>query len=485
MSAVALEPDQAVAAAAGAAGEWAEQKPAVRARALTAVADALEAERAELVALADTETRLGTTRLNGELTRTTFQLRLFADQLLAGEFLDVRIDRPDPQWPSGPRPDLRRYRTGIGPVLVFAASNFPFAFSVAGGDTASAWAAGCPVVVKAHPGHPELSRLTARIIHRALAGAGAPPGVFGLIEGEQAGVDALRHSSLRAAAFTGSQRGGLALARIAAERPEPIPFYGELGSVNPVVVTPRAAEARGAEIAGGYVASLTQGAGQFCTNPGLLFVPAGDGLLDEITRLLAEVPAAPMLNERITDAYVDTAEGLARRPGARKVVWPDDPAAARPRLLAMELAAFAADQKKAAEECFGPLGLVVTYERLRDVTDAMAALPGQLTAGLHAEPDEADELGRLAATLADRSGRVLWNQWPTGVAVTHAMQHGGPYPATTAPATTSVGTAAIERFLRPVAYQSWPQRLLPPPLRDDNPWKVPQRTTGFAPTRAD
>ncbi|MFF4758430.1 aldehyde dehydrogenase (NADP(+)) [Streptomyces sp. NPDC001292] len=478
MSTVAITPDRAVTAAAGAAREWADTEPAARAHALTAVADALEGERTHLVELADAETRLGTARLNGELARTTFQLRLFAELVVAGDFLDVRIDRPDPRWPSGPRPDLRRYRTALGAVLVFAASNFPFAFGVVGGDTASAWAAGCPVVVKAHPGHPELSRSTATITHQALAGAGAPDGVFGLVEGEQAGVDALRHPNLRAAAFTGSERGGLALARIAAERPEPIPFYGELGSVNPVVVTPRAAKTRGAQIANGYVGSLTLGAGQFCTNPGLLFVPAGNGILDEIARLLREVPAAPMLNERIAKAYLDTAERLAGRPCARKLVWPDDPASSRPRLLAMDLAAFAADRKAAAEECFGPLGLVVMYERLQDVPDVIAALPGQLTTSLHAEPDEADELDPLTATLADRSGRVLWNEWPTGVAVTHAMQHGGPYPATTAPTTTSVGTAAIERFLRPVAYQSWPRQLLPPPLRDDNPWGVPRRVNG-------
>jgi NADP-dependent aldehyde dehydrogenase len=475
MSTVVSGPDQAVAAAAAAAREWAEAKPGIRARALEAVADALEAERKELVALADAETRLGTPRLNGELTRTTFQLRLFADQVRAGEFFDVRIDRPDPQWPTGPRPELRRYRTALGPVLVFAAGNFPFAFSVAGGDTASAWAAGCPVVVKAHPGHPGLSRRTAAVIRRALADAGAPDGVFGLVEGQQAGIDALRHPELRAAAFTGSERGGLALARIAAERPEPIPFYGELGSVNPVVVTPAAVQARGVETAKRYVGSLTLGAGQFCTNPGLLFVPAGQGLEDEIVRLLREVPAAPMLGEWIAEGYLDGARRLAGRAGVRKLVWPDDEASPGPRLLTMELAAFAADAKAAAVECFGPLGVVVTYHRLADVTDVVATLPGQLTTSLHAEPDEAGELAALAATLADRSGRVLWGEWPTGVAVTHAMQHGGPFPATTAPSTTSVGTAAIERFLRPVAYQSWPQRLLPPPLRDDNPWSVPQR----------
>ncbi|GHB69980.1 aldehyde dehydrogenase [Streptomyces viridiviolaceus] len=478
MNTVALAPGRAVAAATAAAREWAEAAPTARARALETVADALEAERTELVALADAETHLGTPRLNGELTRTTFQLRLFAEQVRAGEFLDVRIDRADPQWPTGPRPELRRYRTALGPVLVFAASNFPFAFSVAGGDTASAWAAGCPVVVKAHPGHPELSRRTAEIIHKAMAQAGAPDGVFGLIEGQQAGVDALRHPALRAAAFTGSERGGIALARIAADRPVPIPFYGELGSVNPVVVTRAAARARGPEIAQGYVGSLTLGAGQFCTNPGLLFVPADGDLVDEVVRLLREVPAAPMLGPWISEAYADGARRLAEQSGTRVLVWPDDEAAAGPRLLAMDLASFAAGIETAAKECFGPLGLVVTYERPEDLADVVAALPGQLTASLHGEPREAAELAGLTAALAERSGRVLWNEWPTGVSVTHAMQHGGPFPATTAPTTTSVGTAAVERFLRPVAYQSWPQSLLPPPLRDDNPWGVPQRVRG-------
>ncbi|MFG2001842.1 aldehyde dehydrogenase (NADP(+)) [Spirillospora sp. NPDC048911] len=460
-------PDQAVSAAAAAAGPWAAAPPGTRAATLTAVADALEAARAELVALADEESHLGETRLNGELTRTTFQLRLFADEVRAGGFHDVRIDRPDPDWPSGPRPDLRRYRTAAGPVLVFAASNFPFAFSVAGGDTASAWAAGCPVVVKAHPGHPRLSRRTAELI-----AAVVPDGVFGLIEGEQEGVEALRHPAIAAAAFTGSQRGGLALARIAADRPEPIPFYGELGSVNPAVVTAGAAKARAEEIAKGYAGSLTLGAGQFCTNPGLLFVPAGDGIVDRIAELVGAVPAAPMLNDRIESGYLETAGTLAGRPGVRRLVWADGPG---PRLLTMGLADFAADKDVAGEECFGPLGLIVTYERLADVTVLLSSLPGQLTTSLHGEEEEAPELADLTGVLAGRSGRVLWNQWPTGVSVTHAMQHGGPFPATTTPATTSVGTAAIERFLRPVTYQGWPQEFLPPPLRDDNPWGVPQQ----------
>ncbi|HEU5032422.1 MAG TPA: aldehyde dehydrogenase (NADP(+)) [Spirillospora sp.] len=463
-----MTPDQAVAAAVSAAAGWAAAPPGERAEGLTAIADALEAARAELVALADEESHLGETRLNGELTRTTFQLRLFADQVREGAFYDARIDRPDPQWPSGPRPDLRRYRTAVGPVLVFAASNFPFAFSVAGGDTASALAAGCPVVVKAHPGHPRLSRRTAEVI----AGAGLPDGVFGLIEGEAEGVEALRHPGIAAAAFTGSEKGGLALAKIAAERPTPIPFFGELGSVNPTVVTPRAAETRADEIAQGYAASLTLGAGQFCTNPGLLFAPAP--LVDEIAERLRGVDPAPMLNDRIESGFLAVSDALGGRPGVRRVVWPEDGTSTAPRLLTMDLEAFRADADAAGQECFGPLGLVVTYDDLADVADAVAALPGQLTTSLHAEPDETGDLAALTGVLADRSGRVLWNQWPTGVAVSYAMEHGGPYPATTAPATTSVGTAAIERFLRPVAFQGWPQDLLPPPLRDDNPWKVPQ-----------
>lgn len=460
----------AVTEAARAAHGWAQTSPSERAEALAAVATALEEHRDELVKLADAETRLGSARLNGELTRTVFQLRLFSEVAAAGEFLDVRIDRADPDWPTGPRPELRRYRVPLGPTLVFAASNFPFAFSVAGGDTASALAAGCPVVLKAHPGHPELSRRTAELVNTALD----RPGVLTLIEGEQAGVEALRGAEIRAAAFTGSVTGGLALAKIAAERPEPIPFFGELGSINPVVVTPGAARTRAAEIAQGYVGSLTQGAGQFCTNPGLLFVPEGSELLGLATAALREVAPAPMLNDRISTGFLQTAARLGERPGVTKLVWPEDTTSLTPRLVTTDLDTFA-DDPASAEECFGPFGLVVTYSRLADVAPVVRGLPGQLTTTVHAEDDEAESLSDLVAACVDRSGRVLWNGWPTGVSVTPAMQHGGPFPATTAPATTSVGTAAIERFLRPVSYQNWPPALLPEPLRDDNPWNVPQR----------
>ncbi len=260
------------------------------------------------------ETHLGEARLRGELRRTTFQLRLFADVVSDGAYLDVRIDHADPEWPMGaPRPDLRRLLHPIGPVLVFAASNFPFAFSVAGGDTASALAAGCPVVVKAHPGHPELSAATAAVVQRALADAGAPDGVLGLIFGTDAGVAALRAREIKAASFTGSTAGGRALFDIASQRPEPIPFYGELGSVNPVFVTERAAESRAEAIVSEFVASFTLGAGQFCTKPGVLLVPRDSGVVERLAE--AELPgAAPLLYPQIQDGYLETLRGLAAQP---------------------------------------------------------------------------------------------------------------------------------------------------------------------------
>ncbi|EME63370.1 aldehyde dehydrogenase (NADP(+)) [Amycolatopsis decaplanina] len=443
------------------AGAWAAVSPKTRAEVITGVADALDAAGTSLIEIADAETKLGTKRLTGELARTTFQMRLLAAE--SGSYYDVRIDRADPSWPPGPRPELRRYRTAVGPVLVFAASNFPFAFSVAGGDTASAWVAGCSVVVKAHPGHPELSRRTASIIEDALGRWGA---LLGLIEGEAAGVEALRHPAIAAAAFTGSVAGGLALARIAAERPVPIPFHGELGSVNPVIVLPGAARTRADELAAGYAGSLTMGNGQFCTNPGLVFAPSSSPFVDLVAERLRGIPATPFLNDRIASGFHTGAERLTAIPGVREVV-----SGAGARLLEIDLADFVPD---VAEECFGPLGVIVRYSRLSDVLPVLAALPGQLTTTVHAQPEEASDVEALRPVLAGRSGRILWGGWPTGVAVTAAMQHGGPFPATTSPASTSVGTAAVERFLRPVSYQDWPSQLLPEPLRDDNPWNVPQ-----------
>jgi len=474
----AAEVEDLVRAAAEAAPAWAALTPADRATALTAVADALDAARDELVPLAREETHLPEARLTGELKRTTFQLRLFAEVVTEGAHLDARIDHADPDWPMGaPRPDLRRVNEPLGPVLVFAASNFPFAFSVAGGDTASALAAGCPVLLKAHPGHPGLSARTGEIVIGALRRAGAPDGTFAVLHGVDAGTAALRHPAVRAAAFTGSQQAGRALFDIAGARPEPIPFYGELGSVNPTFVTPAAAAERAEEIASGFVASFTMGVGQFCTKPGILFVPRGAGFAELLA--VAELPAgARMLNDRLRSGYVERLGELRGHPAVRVLAEGEDPVGELPgpTVLATTAQEFRSATAELAAECFGPAALVVEYDDVAELPGLAASLEGQLTATVQGTED--DDVADLVGALAGRAGRVLWNQWPTGVSVTYAQQHGGPYPATTAPTTTSVGTAAISRFLRPVAYQNLPERLLPEALRDGNPLRIPRRVDG-------
>ncbi len=467
--------NEIVAAAAGAARPWAGLDRSARSQALRAVADQLDAAADELVPIGIRETHLGEPRLRSELRRTTFQLRLFADVVDQGAYLDVRIDHADPDWPMGaPRPDLRRLLHPIGPVLVFAASNFPFAFSVAGGDTASALAAGCPVVIKAHPGHPELSAATADVVTRALTAAGAPPGVFGLIFGTEAGVAALRAPEIKAASFTGSIAGGRALFEIASQRPDPIPFYGELGSVNPVFVTEKAAASRAEAIVAEFVASFTLGAGQFCTKPGVLLVPRDSAIVQRLAEV--ELPgAAPLLYPQIQRGYVETLRGLAAqsavsvlRSGDAEADLDADPPG--PTLLTTSAADLLADLRQDQDlvfrECFGPATLIALYETEDDLLAVAEAIDGQLTASILGTDDD-PVVAPLRDALALKAGRVLWNGWPTGVSVTYAQQHGGPYPATTAPTTTSVGTEAIARFLRPVAYQGFPQHLLPVEVRDD------------------
>ena len=360
------EVDAVVAAAAGASAPWGLTSPAERAEILTAVAAALDQRSAELAALADTETALGGQRLTGEVARTTGQLRLFAEVLRDGRFLDVAVSEASAGAGAGPGvPDLRRISRPVGPVAVFAASNFPFAFSVAGGDTASALAAGCPVVVKAHEGHPRTSVATGETVARALAGAGAPDGVFAVVHGVAAGVRLLRHPAIAAAGFTGSARGGLALQRICAERPVPVPFFGELGSVNPVVVLPAAAAARAEATAAGYAASLTLGTGQFCTNPGLLFVPQDTGLIDAISAAVAASRGGPMLSERIHAGFEAGLAGLAGHPAVQPLATGlpgEGPWAATPQVFHAGLDSFAAGLPGLGEEVFGPAGLVITYD---------------------------------------------------------------------------------------------------------------------------
>ncbi|NYH52544.1 NADP-dependent aldehyde dehydrogenase [Nocardiopsis arvandica] len=474
------ELDSVLERAAAAAPLLAALAPAERARLLRTVADALDSAADDLVPIAMEEAHYPEARCRGELGRTTFQLRLFAETLEDGSYLEAAVDPADPGWGT-PRPDVRRLLVPLGPVVVFGASNFPFAFATAGGDTASALAAGCPVVVKAHPGHPRLARRTTETVVAALADAGAPEGAFALVEGLEAGKRAVTHPLTRAVGFTGSIPGGRALFDLAASRPDPIPFYGELGSVNPVFVTRGAVAARGDEILGGYAESAAMGSGQFCTKPGVVFLPE-EAKLDALVEDFSGRAATPLLNERVAEGFVRNLDTLSAHPATEVLVqgrrtgddW-------TPSLLRTDLDSLLENADTLLEECFGPATLVVTYADERRLLEAAGVFGGQLTVTVQGEEDDeiAPALLALGASLA---GRVLWNGWPTGVAVTYAMTHGGPYPATTAPLHTSVGTTAIRRFLRPVTYQSVPQSLLPPELRDDNPLGVPRRVNGGAPS---
>lgn len=469
-------------ALAAAAPALASSSPMARAQALTAVADALDASVDELVSLAHDETGLPVPRLTGEVARTTGQLRLFAGELEEGSWLDVVIDTADPDAKPLPRPDLRRMQVAAGPVVVFAASNFPFAFSVAGGDTASALAAGCPVVVKAHPGHSATSRRTAEIVVDAWEGAGMPAGSFALVEGQQAGVTALEHPAIAAGAFTGSESGGTALARIAADREVPVPFYAEMGSLNPVFVTPGALAARGDAIVAGYVSSFTLGVGQFCTKPGLLFVPRGHDLDERLAAAVTEVEPARMLVARIAEANREGQAALSQVPGVRTIAAVATEADAElfggPLLVATDLDTLLEHRDALLSECFGPTSVLVEYDGPQGALAAASALQGTLTATIHAEEGETAEVAPLVQLLRGRAGRLVWNGWPTGVAVSRAMHHGGPFPATNHAAFTSVGGSAIRRFLRPVVYQDYPAALLPPALQDANPLGVLRRVDG-------
>ncbi|TVZ01344.1 aldehyde dehydrogenase family protein [Trebonia kvetii] len=439
-----------------------------RAALLRAAAQAVEARADALIAAADAETALGVPRLTGELARVAYQFRFFAGIAEDGAYLGVVVDPPDPAAVP-PRPELRRWKVPIGTVAVFAASNFPFAFSVPGGDTASALAAGCPVVVKAHPDHPETSELAAAAIRDAAVEVGLPADVLTLVHGRQAGVDLVRHPLISAVGFTGSIPGGRALFDLAAARPSPIPFYGELGSLNPVLITERTAAARGAETAAGLVASYTLGQGQFCTKPGLVLVPegqAGDQLVATATEAAAAAVPGALLDARMREHFLAGFAARAALPGVRTLVEAaaaptgDVPQAVRAGLL--EVDADTLDGGELLEECFGPVTVLVRYRDMAGVEAVLARLGGNLTATLHAEPDEPDA-ARWISRLARFAGRVIFGGWPTGVAVAPAMTHGGPYPATTTP-TTSVGGTAIDRWLRPVTFQTVPPELLQPEL---------------------
>ncbi|HUH08185.1 MAG TPA: aldehyde dehydrogenase (NADP(+)) [Egibacteraceae bacterium] len=449
---------------------------------LRAIAAHLEDVGDALIHLADSETALGPERLAGERARTCAQLRAFASVVEDGWHHEAIIDHRDPQA-TPPRPDLRRMQTPIGPVAVFGASNFPLAFSVPGGDTASALAAGCPGVAKGHPSHPGTSELCARVILAAAEDVAAPSGVFSLVHGRghEVGQSLVLAPQIRAVGFTGSYRAGRALFDLGAGRQDPIPVYAEMGSVNPVIVTRRALAARGEQIAEGFVASMTAGAGQFCTKPGIVFAPEGDEGLEfvgHVARLLRSAELGPMLNEAIWQGLGEQLAATAGIPGVETVVWGARGAQGfriAPSLFKADAKAFV-DHPQLRAEHFGPSALVVTVPD-GALSDTISQLDGGLTATVHAEDDEAD-LADLRRLLEAKAGRLVWNGFPTGAAVTFAQHHGGPYPATTAPAHTSVGATAIRRFQRPIAYQDFPDSRLPAELRESNPLNIPRLVDG-------
>jgi len=448
-----------------------------RATLLELMAEHVERHRDELVEIADRETALGQARLGGELSRSMFQLRLFATAVRDGCYLEAAIDHAG-DTPLGPGPDIRRMLVPLGPVAVFGSSNFPFAFSVLGGDTASAIAAGCPVILKAHGSHPLTSELSAAALREAVAEAGAPSGTVGVVYGQAAGVGVVRHPLVTAVSLTGSLGAARVIQAAIDEREEPIPFFGELSSLNPLLVTPAGARQRGDEIVDGLSASVLGSAGQLCTKPGIAFVPRGTDGDDIVAGLVARFEAAPsatLLNTRIRTSF-DEIEARLLAAGADKVAEgaraDGGSFSVAPTLLEVGAEAFTG---ALAEECFGPLLVAVRYD---DVDQALAAIdkvPGSLTATVQGVADE-EGLPELFHRLEPRAGRLLFNQYPTGVRVSWAQHHGGPWPATNTQH-TSVGVTAIRRWLRPVAWQNAPQAVLPVELRDGEP-SIPIRIDG-------
>ena len=448
---------------------------------LEAVADEIEALGDELLETCDAETALGTVRLTGERGRTTGQLRAFAAIARRGEWVQASIDTAQPDRQPLPKPDLRRMMTGIGPVAVFGASNFPFAFSVAGGDTASALAAGNPVVVKGHPSHPATSELVARAFERATQRTGFPPGAFSLLQsaGHAAGVALVEHPAVKAVGFTGSLRGGRALMDIAAARSEPIPVFAEMGSVNPVFLGPNTLAESGDAIAAGLSGSVCMGTGQFCTSPGLAVLVESDRFEAQMKAAMDAAPRGYLLNPGIRDALKAGLERLLAVPG---VAWLNEadfaPDSMTPPNAVLRVSADVfLDEPELAEEVFGPVTLLVACRDEAQVLAVADRLGGNLTGAIHADRDPA-LAEALMALLADRVGRIICNGYPTGVEVCPSQQHGGPYPATSNAWATSVGADAIHRFARFVAYQDTPGHLLPAALKDKNPLGIVRRVNG-------
>ncbi|KIC80027.1 aldehyde dehydrogenase (NADP(+)) [Pseudomonas sp. C5pp] len=467
------EVDAAAQAAEAAFAEYNALAPQRRAQFLDAIADQLDALDDSFVATVCRETALPAGRIQGERARTSNQMRLFASVLRRGDYLGARIDRAQPLRQPLPRPDLRQYRTGVGPVAVFGASNFPLAFSTAGGDTAAALAAGCPVVVKAHSGHMATAERVAEAIERAVVATGMPAGVFNMIYGAGVGEALVRHPAIQAVGFTGSLKGGRALCELAAARPQPIPVFAEMSSINPVLVLPAALQARGEQVARELAGSVVLGCGQFCTNPGLVIGIAGEAFSNFLAALgaqLADQPGQTMLNAGTLRSYAQGVQRLHQHPGVRHLAGADQAGdQAQAQLFQADVSLLLDGDALLQEEVFGPATVAVAVADEAELRRALQALHGQLTATLIAEPQDLQRFAALVPLLQRKAGRLLVNGYPTGVEVCDAMVHGGPYPATSDARGTSVGTLAIDRFLRPVCYQDYPDALLPDALKNANP----------------
>ncbi|NAZ83076.1 aldehyde dehydrogenase family protein [Kineococcus sp. R8] len=459
--------------------------PDVRAAFLESVADRTAAAAEPVVARVVRETGIAEPRVRGELARTVTQLRLFAGVVREGSHVGARIENPLPDRTPLPRPDLRQRKVPLGPVAVFGAGNFPLAFSVAGGDTASALAAGCPVVVKAHSGHPGTSELVAAAIAGAVAEHGLHEGVFSMVYGgDEVGAALVSHPAVAAVGFTGSRAGGLALVALAAARPVPVPVYAEMSSTNPVVLLPAALAARGAALGAAFVTSLTTGVGQLCTNPGTVVALDGPGLEEFLGAAAVAVtgsPAQPMLGASTCAAYARGVAALRAHAGVEEVAvgGADDTitSAGPAALFTTDAETFLAD-RALSQEVFGACSLVVRARDEGQLTAVLRALEGQLTATLHADPADHPLARDLMEVLEDKAGRIVVNGWPTGVDVGAAMVHGGPFPATSDGRSTSVGTLAVDRFLRPVAYQDVPADLLPAAVAPGNPLGIWRQVDG-------
>lgn len=439
---------------------------------LKAIASEIEALGDELIQTASTESNLPAGRITGERGRTMSQLRLFADLLEEGAWLEATIDTALPDRSPLPRADLRRILVPLGPVVVFGASNFPLAFSTAGGDTASALAAGCTVVYKEHPGHPKTSQLVYSAIQKALKSSNLPEAVFQHVSGGiEAGQELVKHPKTKAVAFTGSYRGGKAIFDLAGQREQPIPVYAEMGSINPVLVLPEKAEAEGQQLAEQAAQSVLLGVGQFCTNPGLIFYPETSStnlFLERLAEKLEEAAGDKMLHEGICENYYKGFNKLVAHNGIEKLVTPDEDVLTGKAALAKTSVKEWLQNPEMQEEVFGPFTLVVTYNGLDELEQAAEQLQGQLTCTIWGSDAELKQAETLKDIVREKCGRLLFAGVPTGVEVSHAMTHGGPFPATTDSRSTSVGTYAIKRFARPVTFQSAPQELLPEELKDEN-----------------